>query len=248
MNRPPEIFVDTGYVTDQNGALTEIVTPNVVATLNAPTKITFLGQTLSYVPSTAAALQEFEAPNMTTLAAKNLFTNYASLTTISMSELRSLTDTTTTNSEGMWKLCSALRTINMPKLQSIEQKEGGMWWGCTSIIALNFPELTTITVGRGNTYSYAYPFHSCTGITTITMPKLSNTATQVASGGVFYLCTGLTSVQLGSDGHPVASLSDRTFNGCTQSGLTITIYTQGGAALSGEPWGATNADIEYEEA
>ena len=166
-----------------------------------------------------------------------------------MPELISLTDTTVSSGGGIWKGCTALQTVNMPKLQSINQKDsGGLFNNCSSITSLNFPELTTISAGRSTNNSYSYPFNACTGITTVTMPKLSIITTQIYSGGVFYLCTGLTSVQLGSDGHPVVSIGAKTFSGCTQSGLTITIYTTGGAALSGSPWGATNATIIWEEA
>ena len=77
------------------------------------------------------------------------------------------------------------------------------------------------------------------------LPKLQ---TVTGNAPVFNAITTLVDVALGSDGHPVTSLTSNTFSGCTQSGLTITVYTNGGAALSGEPWGATNADIEYEEA
>ena len=135
MSELPTILVTNGWKTDKNRKLTSVTIPSTVKTLQAPTKVTFMGARLNVVPSTTAALQEFEAPNCTLLGA-NIFKGY----------------------------------------------------------------------------------------------------------------TALTNVVLGSVGHAVTSLDSTAFTNCTQSGLTITIYTTGGASLSGEKWGATNATIVYETA
>lgn len=268
MNKTPSILVDTGFEVDANGVLTEIVTPSVVKTLNVPTKVTFLGETINWIPSTTAALLEFNAPNATAISG-DLFLNYTNVTKITLPQVVSLGANNTKlfanctnlvtvdfsnlesiacggNANGTFLNCSSLTTLNMPKLSSITCTDGsndGIFKGCTSLTSITLPSLRTIQTAN----KYA-PFYGLTGLLSITLPKLNSTSTTNTNWGAFYGLTGLQSVQLGSEGNPVASLVNSTFIGCTQSGLTITIYTSGGAALSGSPWGATNATIEYEEA
>ena len=164
MNDIRKILVTTGWETDQNNALTEIVIPSTVATINAPRKVTFMGQTLNWMPSSTSALQEFEAPNITTYSPGVIFSS-------------------------------------------------------------NYTKLTTVKL---------------TGF--VTYP------TTAYNMGAFYLNTYIQNVQLGSSGHPVTSIGNYLFQNCTQSGLTITVYTADGNAISGSPWGATNATIVWEEA
>ena len=190
MNRPPSILVDTGFEVDQNGALTEIVTPTVVATLDPPKKVTFNGKLLNYIPSTAGVLEECSAPYATSIP-DNAFKSY-----------------------------TKLASVNLPSLLSL--------------------------VNTGTTPSGA--FYGCTALTTVVLPSLTTCNDSHTSRATFGNCTSLESVQLGSEGHAVTSLGAYMFKNCTQSNLTITIYTSGGASLAGEPWGATNAVIEYEEA
>lgn len=267
MNKIPSILVDTGFPVDQNGALTEIVMPAVVSTLNAPRKVTFLGQTLNWTPSTNAALEELYAPNVqsitgtvlqsfsniTTLSMPGLkaitfsgisssamFLDYASLTSINLPSLQAAT-VDSSGSAYIFRNVNSLTSVSLPSLQTLSifnryNDEGGFIHSY-SLTSLELPELTAIAnSGTGRVFN-------CSGLITASLPKLSTCA-----GRAFAGCTALQSVTLGSTGHPVTSLVTGTFNGCTQSGLTITIYTQGGAALAGEPWGATNATIEYEEA
>lgn len=62
----------------------------------------------------------------------------------------------------------------------------------------------------------------------------------------FAYCTALESVQLGKVGTQVLVSNSNTFNGCTQSGLTITVYCTGANAdtqLTRCRGGATNATI-----
>ena len=96
-------------------------------------------------------------------------------------------------------------------------------------------------------------FYGCTALKTVNFTSLQSIVESVPSSsstdGVFGNCTALESVTLGSAGHPVTALTGNyIFKNCTQSGLTITIYTSGGASLSGSPWGATNATIVYKSA
>ena len=179
MNRPPSIRVDTGFEVDQNGALTEIVFPNVVANLNVPTSVTSYASAVNWLPNTGATLTTLNLPNATSIS---------------------------------MRLTSAgIANLSLPKLITLITAQ---FYGNTHLINVSLPELAAITTDEA-----------------------------------FRLCTSLQNVVLGSAGHPVTGIAGGyTFGGCTQGGLTITIYTKNGASLSGSPWGATNATIEYEEA
>ncbi len=66
------------------------------------------------------------------------------------------------------------------------------------------------------------------------------------NSGQFTDDTALTTVTLGSVGHPVIGMRNNTFNKCTQTGLTITVYTaieNADGYLSAIRNGATNATI-----
>ncbi len=86
---------------------------------------------------------------------------------------------------------------------------------CTALTSpLSFPVLTSIG---------AFAFGSCSGLTSLTMPVCVNYSQQ----RIFSGCTGLQTVQMGSVGHAVTAVHNLTFQSCTQSGLTITVYTTG---------------------
>lgn len=239
MNRPPEILVNSGFVTDQNGILNEIVVPSSVSTINAPQKITFLGKVLNYIPSNAATLQEFDSPNALT-ATGNLFNRYTSLHTL---KLNSLTGLSTTENNFCYG-CTNLTTLQLDNVVSIltSSDGSGTFRSCTSLVDVTLPKLQTVT-----TTSQSGVFYGCTSLKSLNLPSLSVCST-TWGGGLCNGCTSLTNVVLGSVGNPVTSLASFTFMNCTQAGLTITIYTTGGASLANEPWGATNAEIIYEEA
>lgn len=247
-----KIIISNGWEPDQNNALAEVVIPSTIETLNAPRKITFLGDTLNYVPSTTAALQEIEAPNCTSMVS---LTSYTNLSKINWG----VTTLTATVTNGVYfPSFNKLTEVNFPELLSIScintngAKNVGILYSCSVLQTLTLPKLTTM-ISQGVNGNVASPigsaFYNCTSLVNVSLPSL-NTSTDTVNGGAFYKCTGLQTVQLGSVGHPVSSLGSYLFNGCTQSGLTITVYTNGGEALSGEPWGATNADtdIVYEVA
>lgn len=246
MNKTPSILVDTGFEVDQNGVLTEIVTPSVVTTMNAPTKIVFNGTTLNYIPSTAAALQEIDCSNITSLTNYKGFNSFTSLTSVKFDNLTAITYQYSSGFLGVFYNLPLVQ-ITMPKLTTITDKGAdsqmpdGVFAKCTTLTNVELPELITITDSEGGVFA------GCSNLQTVSFPKLQSIVAS-AYGKPFYNCVSLTSVTFGSTGHPVTSLSSNTFASCTQSGLTITIYTQGGAALSGAPWGATNATIVYEEA
>lgn len=253
MNRPPEILVDSGFPTDANGVLESIVIPSSVITCNVPRKVTFLGQTLNYIPSTAAALQEIDCPNINAISSDTYFVGYNNIVTASINSIASL-NSLNSNSAGVFRACTGLTTVNMTSLLSIggvgsSGTNAGHFYGCTGLVNINMPKLQTISSNSYAGNGTCGHFYGCTSLTTVTLPRIQTIGGGGgANKGHFSNCTALTSVQLGSEGHPVTGIGSFTFGNCTQAVLTITIYTTGGAALAGEPWGATNAIIEYEEA
>lgn len=202
-----------------------------------------------------------------------VFNRCLALTSINLPSLQSIT--TPYNTAGTFAGCTGLTQIILPSLTniSLSSSSTGTFYNCTSLVDLQLPSLTTILSSASSQL-----FTNCSSLQTLNLPELSSiaNATSTASQGAivknntslqtlllpkiktiaafangfgaFSACTGLTSIQLGSAGNPVVSIASNAFYQCTQSGLTITVYTQGGAALSGSPWGATNATIEYEEA
>lgn len=131
-----------------------------------------------------------------------------------------------------FRYCRGITEIHLPMAQSIGSYA---LQGCIKLTEIELPSAETVE---------AYAFSNCTFLEKAILPKV----TGLSGNNAFNYCTALKTVQLGSVGHPVSSLAANTFLNCTQSGLTITIYTTGGAALSGAPWGATNATIIYKEA
>lgn len=244
MNNIPTMMLTTGFKTDQNGALTEIVTPNVVATLNAPRKVTFEGQILNWIPSTTAALQELSCPNMESLTLNSSFNlrSYTNLTSFSCESLLLLTDTYG-NSYGSFS-GTQITAFSFPNLKDIVLGSTTSMTRGVPITSVNLPSLETFQA----TGNYSCIFYGIS-ITTLNLPKFSAmTGNGVGNSNICDSVTSLTDITLGSEGHPVTMLGSNAFKNCTQATLTITVYTQGGAALAGEPWGATNATIEYEEA
>ena len=279
--RTPRILVTDGWIADQNGSLTEVVIPSSVKTLQAPTKVTFNGTVLNAVPSAAARLQEFEAPNCTSTPV-DVFKNYTGLLQVNMNAITSLNESKA-NGGGTFYGCTKLHTVNLDSLMTLTFNTGitsnaGTFYNCTSLTSVSLNSVTSIDyrTGSGSHNPIASPFGNCTSLKSIRLPSLKTLVSQrtasYGTGCAFYNCTGLETVDfpvfvsssgnlscfntcpnlqnvtLGSEGHPVQTLSQYTFSGCTQSSLTITVYTQGGASLANSPWGATNATIVYEEA
>ena len=264
MNKTPQLLINNGFVTDENGVLTEMVIPASVTTVQAPAKVTIYGDNIDYIPSTTAALQILELKGYPAFV-KNQFKSYTSLNTLTLSKLTGLTDRyysqTSENSVGCFNGLTSLVTLNAPELASIESVFSGRYnpgqgsgtFRGTGIVNLYLPKLTTITHNSDwNNGSSNGIFNGCVSLVTINLPMInaigSNSDSGGSGNGAFGNCTSLTTVTLGSEGHPVSVISPLAFTNCTQSGLTITVYTVDGLAISGSPWGATNATIVWEEA
>lgn len=243
MNDIKKIIISNGWEPDQNNALAEVVIPSTIKTLNAPRKVTFMGQILNYIPSTVAALQEFEAPVITAIS-NTQFSGYTGLKSVKMQSLTSLT-------RSEFKGCTGLISANFAALTSLIVDNGpsnGAFHSCTSLTLVYLPLCSNFNITGG----YSGGFYNCTALKTIELPSFSvssvNTSGSSGQSGLFINCTSLENVSLGSEGHAVVALASTTFMNCNQSGLTITVYTADGNPISGSPWGATNATIIWEEA
>lgn len=255
MNEIPQILVNSGFVTDQNGVMMEMVIPSNVVTQNMPSIVTTYATTINWLPSNAATLVEFNAPKAAAFNDGSLLKGFTNLKKATLDGLISYAQPYNGSEKGLFYNCTALTEASLASLETysfngsnVETKHG-MFYGCTGLINVNLPKLNLIQQG-GN---YNGMFYNCSSLTFILLPSITKIESVQDSifnnySGVFYNCTGLQNVQLGSISHPVTVIRSDTFANCTQAGLTITIYTQGGTALSGEPWGATNADVIYEEA
>ena len=126
--------------------------------------------------------------------------------------------------------CGNLTTID---LSSVETIGSYAFQDCKALSLVTVPELTSM--GQ-------QAFLACTSLQTFVAPKLRN----CNASRSLRQCSALTTVQLGSVGYGVTSISNLFFEQDTQTGLTITIYTTGSyvnTALTSTRNGATNATI-----
>lgn len=116
---------------------------------------------------------------------------------------------------------------------------------CSALEGLSLPECTSIA---------AQCVQNMPSLKTLYMPKCTSYANVENTYAPFVKCTALETVQLGSIGYSVGVLGKVTggvmksfvFNGCAQSGLTITLYCKGAEAdtlLANIRGNATNATI-----
>lgn len=142
------------------------------------------------------------------------------------------------NSTTHGQMCKAVKSFKSKTLASIETY--GLY-GMEVLEELELPNLVHLGYAALTTSSSSGGKSS--PLKVIDLPKI-----QTIEAYAFRFRSNLETVTLGSVGHPVTSIASSAFESCTQSTLTITVYTSGGAALSGSPWGATNANIEYRAA
>lgn len=108
-----------------------------------------------------------------------------------------------------------------------------------SLVTLSLPEF----VGFLNHFEVS----GCTALKTVYLPKVTKLASYgTGNRGCFLGDTALENVQIGSIGYAVDTVDTNPFKGCTQTGLTITLYTTGDyadTAVANVRNGATNATI-----
>lgn len=127
-----------------------------------------------------------------------------------------------------FEFCKKLTSIFMPKVREIEDFA---FQYCENLTITSLPE----TLEKIGIASFA--------ITKIAITKLPKKITTIPSS-CFYGCLSLTNLSLGDKGYPVTFIHEIAFGNC-ENLTNLTIYTTGGQALAGAPWGATNATITY---
>lgn len=125
-----------------------------------------------------------------------------------------------------FKSCTSLTSIAIPgSVTTIDQQA---FRSCTSLTSITIPgSVTTISWGL---------CHTCSNLSSVT---IQDGVTKVKDSA-FQSCTSLHTVTF--EGTP-QSISTTTFNGCSQAFAINVPWVEG--AVSGAPWGATNATINY---
>ena len=241
MNSVPTILTDQGFEVDNNGVLTEMVIPHTVVTCDAPRKITFNGDSLTYIPSTATVLQEFSSDTATSVLG-NLFQSFTALKTLKLNGVAALNNT----EYSFCRDCTNLDTIEFGNLISINVASDQRWmfYNCSALTSVYMPKLTTVT-----TRFSSGVFYNCSALETINLPSLNSVTGTASLCGLLNNCTALNSITVGSVGNPVASLVAAAFAGCTSPNLHIVVYVQDPQnPIANAPWGATNATYEFLQA
>lgn len=111
-------------------------------------------------------------------------------------------------------------------------------------------EMETLKLTGSAMFTNNYCFAGCTKLKTAII-AVANTM-WANNSREFENDTGLETVEIGAVGVPVSTFNNSNiFAGCTQSGLTITLYVNAASladlpsTISNAPWGATNATIVY---
>ena len=174
----------------------------------------------SVVNGSCASLSSEQTKNITSIGSYT-FGNCTSLVDIS-----NAFPNVTSIGDNAFAGCTSLTAVSFPKVTSIDDYA---FDSCTSLVNISnaFPLVTTISTDA---------FYNCTALTTVSFPKVTTINNYAFSG-----CAALTSVSIGSS---ITSIDSAAFNGCTQSGLTITI-NRSSNAITGSPWGATHATIVW---
>ena len=126
---------------------------------------------------------------------------------------------------GVFNGCSNLKITTIPA--GVLGIGGSAFANCVSIQTLDI---------LGGPDIGLYAFQNCTGLTQVIYRGSGNKIYNYA----FHNCTGLTSVTFKDT---LSNISSSAFNGCTN--LTDIYVPWAEGAVSGAPWGATNATIHY---
>ena len=216
-----------------------------LVSITIPNSVTSIG---SYAFDGCTSLTSITIPNGLTRIERGLFYGCRSLASITIPN--SITSIGSYALDG----CTGLTNITIPN--GITKIERGLFYGCSSLTNVTIPNSVT-SIGR-------YAFYNCIGLKSITIP---NSVIGIGSNA-FYCCRGLKSIIIQDS---VISIGDRTFYGCTgltsieipnsitQIGdeafcacsnlktITIIRYSGNTTPISGQPWGATNANVKYIE-
>lgn len=111
--------------------------------------------------------------------------------------------------------------------------------GAEKIAAIVDGSATAIDIPAGTEAIAPYAFYTFTDLETVTVPDGVATIGDYAFGG----CTSIESITLPAS---ITTIGEHAFSGCTALTAMTVGWVEG--AVTGAPWGATNATITYAEA
>lgn len=160
-----------------------------------------------------------------------------------------LPSTLTSIGQYAFQQCRMLTSLSIPNsVSSIGSNAFNSMYALTSMtlpsLITNVPTsaftscsaLTSVTIPNGVTQINSYAFYNCDALPSIELPNSLKTIENYA----FRNCTSLTSITIPSS---VTSIANYAFQGCT--GLTEIVVNKAEGSISGAPWGAPNAIINY---
>ena len=104
--------------------------------------------------------------------------------------------------------------VEMENTEYVKSCGSNLFRQAYSIKNVTFENMTTFG---------SYMFYQCTGLENVSLPSV--TISSSLWNQMFYQCTSLETVTLGKVGNTIRGITNTTFGGCTQTGLTITVYT-----------------------
>lgn len=128
--------------------------------------------------------------------------------------------------DGAFMYCESLTSINIPN--SVTRIGSGAFVDCRL--------LRSITIPEGVTKIDNSTFSGCSSLTSITIP---NSVTNIINYA-FNHCTSLTSITIPER---VAKIDNNAFYGCTS--LTEININKPTNSITGSPWGATKATVNW---
>ena len=161
-----------------------------------------------------------------------LGTQYKGDATLDITELPDESKITRIRAEA-FNGCSSIKLTRIPA--GVTALEGKTFYNCNGLVEMNLQNVESCD---------NRDLFQCRNLETVIAPKVKTLGLYT-----LYNCRKLKTVELGSQYNPVQSIHTQAFDACTQNDLTIKVYiAHGTSSLANEPWGATNATIEYYDA
>ena len=143
------------------------------------------------------------------------FSDASSLESVSLPNCTTIGDNSFYNN-------NSLTTVDNPKCTTIGNNS---FYSCDKLKEIKLSNVTSIG---------PYAFNLCYGLTSIALPKIQTIDNS------FMSCSNITSVTIGPN---IKSISSSAFYNCTK--LTTITINRSKDAISGSPWGATNATVSW---
>ena len=210
-----------------------------ITNIKVPSGLTKIGDSCFF---NCTSLVDVDMPDTVTEIGPRAFGGCSKLVLTSLPEGLTTIDTYTFNG------CTSLALTSLPEGLTTVKTSGFM--GCTSLALTSLPQnfsraefnsfsgcssLSFTSIPDNNVWLGSYAFNNCTGFTSMLFPGGITIADRVFNG-----CTGLT--QITFSGIP-KSVNGVAFTNCNNL-ITINVPWAEGE-VSGAPWGATNATINY---